>query len=143
MKKLLAASALFVMIGISVPASAFIDGELFGGYNFQGSYTTDIKTVSVTGINYGGRVHLNGGLLGIASYGVGIFGENTPLKYSQTGASYNLQKTDIGPDVYVRLGIIPVLKPYVRTGFSFYEYTKDNYGNKSNEGSQNPHNFRF
>lgn len=124
MKRLFSIAALFAVIGISAPAFAFIDGELFGGYNFSGSYKTDIKTVDTKGANYGGRVHFTGGLP-FFHFGAGMFVQYTPMKYDLLSKSYDLKKTNIGPDVYLRFTLIPVLKPYVRGGISFYEKLAD------------------
>jgi hypothetical protein len=130
MKRLLSVVAFVAIIGLSAPAFAFIDGELFGGYNFSGSYASAVKTVDTNGGNYGGRVHLTTGLL-FFKLGGGAFGQYTPMKYDLNSKSYDLKKTNIGPDLYLQFTLIPVLKPYIRGGVSVYESLQDKYKNNT------------
>jgi hypothetical protein len=102
------------------PAFAFVDGELYGGYNFSGKITSDSSSYDLKGANYGARFHFtSSGML--FSTGAGLFYQKSPLKLDTAAGKIDTKKTDIGPDAFARIEIIPVLKPYVRAGLSVYQ----------------------
>lgn len=123
MKKLVALAVIAAAFVMVKPASALIDGELFGGYNFAGTLDAGTKNVDLKGWTYGARAHFTSGLY-IVDFGAGLFFQRTPLDFDYQSRSYTITRTDIGPDVYGRLTVIPFIKPYVRAGLSAYEYSK-------------------
>jgi hypothetical protein len=122
MKKLIT-SVIVVAAVLSVkPAFALVDGELFGGYNIAGKIDAGTKKEDLKGWNYGARAHFTTGVY-VADFGFGMFIQKTPLDYDYLSRSYTITRTSMGPDVFARVTIIPVIKPYVRAGLSMYEYS--------------------
>jgi len=110
-----------VMCLVTAPAFALVDGEIYGGRTFSGSYESGSSSVDLKGWDYGARVHLTSSGF-ILSTGFGLFFQRAPLNYDVMNRTYDVSKVNIGPDAFARLEIIPVLKPYVRAGVSAYEY---------------------
>ena len=116
------------MFAWAAPSFAFIDGELFGGYSFGGSYQspsaiTGIKeNVKVKGWDYGARVHATQSIL-FFTLGAGGFFNQHPLEYS-ADSSYKVVNSTFGFDGYARFNLIPVVKPYARVGLAFVGYNE-------------------
>jgi hypothetical protein len=100
------------------PSFALVDGELYGGYNFKGQYKTTGSSIDLKGPDYGIRGHFTTGGIFLTT-GLGLYYQKATLKYE--GYSADFKKDNFGADMYARLSIIPILKPYARFGLSAYE----------------------
>lgn len=128
MKKGLLIVAAFSVLAWAAPSFAFVDGEVFGGYSFGGSYESPSaisgikENVKVKGWDYGARVHATDSIL-FFDFGVGGFFQQHPLEYS-SNSSYKVVNSTFGFDGYARFNLIPVVKPYARVGLSFIGYNE-------------------
>lgn len=119
---------LIILISLIIPTQAFalINGEIYGGYSFEGeAEIEDSDTFSVQGFGYGARLHFYN-TFAIIGYGIGGFAQKSPLegeiKIGSDKEDIDFNKTNYGIDGFVNLAIplIPV-HPYVRGGISIYE----------------------
>lgn len=122
MKKLMFIVLAAVLIFFPVKSFALVDASLYGGYTFSGELKAPAFSTnpSLTGMAYGGRAHFTGAFI-ILDYGIGGFVQYSPLEYKFADRSYNSKKTDYGIDAFVGVWIIPLIEPYVRGGYSFYQ----------------------
>jgi hypothetical protein len=115
------------VIAWAVPSFALVDGEVYGGLTLGGDYKLSgdgyNKTVNVNGWGYGARAHLTGGLI-VVDYGIGGFYQQKPLDAKIGSTKFDVTNTSFGGDCFLRLGIIPVVKPYVRAGLAFADYVE-------------------
>ena len=136
MKKVYSLIIAAAVVAWAVPSFALVDVEGYGGLSFAGKFETPDKTatgaaasesVKVKGWDYGARAHYTDGFL-IFDYGIGAFYQQKPLSYSLLSTDYKAVNTTSGADCYLRLGIIPVVKPFVRAGLAVTDYVETKAG---------------
>jgi hypothetical protein len=116
---------IIMAVACAGPSFAIVDGELYGGYNLKSQYITNGSTRDMKGPDYGARAHFTtGGIL--LTTGIGVYYQKTKFKYDLLNTSYDFKKDNFGGDIFARISIIPVFKPYARAGLSAYE--KIDYG---------------
>jgi len=125
MKRLFILAVTAAVLVWAAPSFALVDGEVFGGYNFGGEYRgVGLQdSYSINGGDYGARAHLTGGFL-IVDYGLGGYFQQRPLDFDVASKSYTLVNTNYGFDGFLRLGLIPIVKPYLRAGLSIADYNE-------------------
>lgn len=132
MRKIVVVSTIAAVLLAAVPSFAFIDAEVFGGYNMAGKIEADGQKFDVDGWNYGARAHLTNSLI-LMNMGFGAFLQKTPLEFSVSSQDYKFTRTNTGLDMYAGLNLL-MLNPYARVGLSFFEYVSDKGGTtNSNE----------
>jgi hypothetical protein len=124
MKQIMVFAALIAVFFAARPSFALVDAEVYGGYSFKNNF--DDATSDATkakGWAVGLRAHLTGGNT-FFDYGAGAFYQRTPLKYKESGIEVKYTRDSFGPDAYLRIAILPLIKPYGRIGMSVYDKEK-------------------
>lgn len=124
MKKVYSLIVAAAVIAWAVPSFALVDVEGYGGLTFAGKAASGTsETLKVSGWDYGARAHLTGGFI-IVDYGVGGYYQQKPLDGKIGSTNFDVSNTSFGGDCFLRLSIIPVVKPYVRAGLAFADYVE-------------------
>jgi hypothetical protein len=124
MKRTMTFLALVAVFFAARPSFALIDAEVYGGYSFKNNIdgaTSD--ATKAKGWAVGLRAHLTGGNT-LFDYGAGAFYQRTPLKFKEGGIEVKYTRDSFGPDAYLRIAILPLIKPYGRIGMSVYDREK-------------------
>ena len=102
---------------------ALVDVAAYGGYVFGG----DAGGTDFDGPQYGVKAHYNTSFALLFDLGVGAYFQQSKIKYD--GSTKRKSADSTGLDVSLIFSIVPIIHPYARGTWAFWDKTEDHKDN--------------